>query len=192
MVIAALKVLNIVNVTSLNIPKPCHANVVYNHMSAIVMRRFLLNIIFIGLLPFGAIAQKKVALPHGMVYGTKPGTVGMMPASKLEDFMGKRARTSTVIFGKVLEVTKAKGGWFNMDAGSGRIIQAHFKNYGITLPVQLKGREVIIEGIASKQFIADDQQHFAGDTVVGKKQQKVNADPKKRLIFEVTGLMINK
>lgn len=140
----------------------------------------------------GVKAQKKVALPHGMVYGTKPNTIGLMPASKLEDFMGRRTRTSTTISGKVLKVTKSKGGWFLLDADSGRVIQAHFKNYNVNLPVQLKGREVIIEGVAAKQFIADDQQHMAGDTVVGKKQHAVKTDPKKRLVFEVKGLIINK
>ncbi|MDT3403537.1 DUF4920 domain-containing protein [Mucilaginibacter terrae] len=139
-----------------------------------------------------ASAQKKVALPHGMVYGTKPGSIGLKKASELEDFMGRRTRISAVIVGKVLRVTKPKGGWFELDADSGRVIRAHFKNYNVTLPVELKGREVIIEGVAAKQFIADDQQHMAGDTVVGKKQHEALANPKKRLVFEVTGLMINK
>jgi hypothetical protein len=50
---------------------------------------------------------------------------------------------------------------------------------------------VIIEGVAQKQFIADDLQHFAGDTVQGKKQHQVNANPNQRLTFEVTGLMVD-
>jgi len=157
-----------------------------------IIKPLLVIILFTCLLLPQAIAQKKVALPHGMVYGTKPITTGLMPASKLEDFMGRRTRTSATISGKVLKVTKSKGGWFLLDADSGRVIQAHFTNYDINLPVQLKGREVIIEGVAAKQFIADDQQHMAGDTVVGKKQHAVKTDPKKRLVFEVKGLIINK
>ncbi len=137
-------------------------------------------------------AQKKVALPHGMVFGTKPSTVALMPASKLEAFMGKRTRTSAAVTGKVLKVTQPKGGWFTLDAGNGRTIMARFKNYNVTLPVELKGREVIISGVASKQFLADDQQQLAGDTVKGKKQHTVKTNPKKRLIFEVVGLMVDK
>ena len=139
-----------------------------------------------------AIAQKHVPLPHGMVFGEKPDTVALMPASQLESFMGKKTRITTAISGKVIKVTKEKGGWFEMDAGNKRVIAAHFTNAGVNLPRQLAGRTVIISGIAAKQFIADDLQHMAGDTVNGKKQHKVNTNPDRRLSFEVKGLMIDK
>ena len=78
-----------------------------------------------------------------------------------------------------------------MDGGNGKIINAHFKDYNITLPLQLKGRTVIIGGVAQRQFIADDRQHFAGDTVNQKKQQRVKTNPLQRVTFEVTGLMVD-
>ncbi len=137
-------------------------------------------------------AQQHVPLPHGMVYGKKPDTTAMLPAYRIEAFMGKQVRTSTTIRGRILKVTRPKGGWFDIDAGKGKVIKAHFKNYAIMLPADLKGRIVIIEGVAQKQFIADDMQHLAGDTVVGKKQHFVNANPGQRLIFEVKGLMVDK
>jgi hypothetical protein len=136
-------------------------------------------------------AQKHTALPHGMVFGIKPNTTGMMPASKIEAYMGKQIRTSTTIRGKIIKVTQPKGGWFEVDAGKGKVITAHFKNYGINIPADLKGKIVIMEGVAQKQFIADDLQHFAGDTVTGKKQHYTNADPKRRLTFEVKGLIVD-
>ncbi|MVN92231.1 DUF4920 domain-containing protein [Mucilaginibacter aquatilis] len=157
-----------------------------------VIKRTLITVSFSCLFTLNVNAQKKTALPHGMVFGAKPGSVGLMQASKLESFMGRRTRTSAVINGRVIKVTKPKGGWFELDADSGRVIKAHFKNYNVTLPTALKGREVIIEGVAAKQFIADDQQHMAGDTVKGKKQHETNTDPKRRIVFEVTGLMVNK
>ncbi|WP_431200762.1 DUF4920 domain-containing protein [Mucilaginibacter sp. P25] len=94
--------------------------------------------------------------------------------------------------GRVIKVIKEKGGSFEMDAGNNRVITAHFTNAGINLPRQLAGRTVIISGIAAKQFIADDLQHMAGDTVSGKKQHKVNANPGRKVSFEVKGLMIDK
>jgi hypothetical protein len=131
-------------------------------------------------------------LPHGMVYGVKPDTTAMLPADKIESFMGKRTRTNTTIKGKVLKVTRPKGGWFTIDAGNGKVIKAHFKNYKINLPMDIQGRVVIIEGVAKKQFVADDMQHFAGDTVIKRKKQRVRANPKRSLVFEVKGLMVYK
>ncbi|WCT12616.1 DUF4920 domain-containing protein [Mucilaginibacter jinjuensis] len=137
-------------------------------------------------------AQKHTPLPHGMIFGSTPSNINQMPAAKLETFMGKRTRISVVIYGKVLQVTKEQGGWFEMDAGNGKVIAAHFRDYNIKIPADLKGRQVIIDGVAEKQFIADDLQHMAGDTVQGKKQHQVKTNPKEKLTFEVKGLMVNK
>ena len=51
----------------------------------------------------------------------------MLPASRIEATMGKRARISATIRGLVLKVTQSRGGWFDIDAGKGKIIKAHFK-----------------------------------------------------------------
>jgi Domain of unknown function (DUF4920) len=135
-------------------------------------------------------AQKQPRLSHGKVFGSKPDTTAIVNAPRLEAFMDKKARISTAIRGKVIKVTKQQGGWFDIDAGNGKVIAAHFKVYNITIPYNLKGRTIVAEGVAAKQFIADDQQHFAGDTVTGKKQHSVKTNPKQRLTFEVKGLMV--
>jgi len=135
-------------------------------------------------------AQTRPALPHGAIFGTRPDTAGMMDASKLEAYMDTKPRISTTIRGRVIKVTKTKGGWFQIDAGKGKTISAHFKTYNVTIPMSLQGHTVIIEGVAEKQFIADDLQHLAGDTVNGKKQHTIKTNPKRRLTFEVKGMMV--
>jgi hypothetical protein len=150
-----------------------------------------IQILFILILSTSvSFAQKQVPLAHGKIFGGKPDTTAIVNAQKLESFMDKKVRISTTIRGKVIKVTKQKGGWFDIDAGKGKIIAAHFKIYNITIPDDLKGRNVVAEGVAAKQFIADDQQHFAGDTVTWKKQHSVKTNPKQRLTFEVKGLMV--
>jgi len=143
------------------------------------------------LFSFSLFAQQRPSTVHGTVYGAKPDTTGMIKASQVEGFMDKKTRISITVRGKVLRVTKQKGGWFEIDAGNGKVIAAHFKNYNVNIPTELKGRTIIADGVAQKQFIADDQQHFAGDTVAGKKQHSVKTNPKKRLTFEVKGLMVD-
>ncbi len=123
-----------------------------------------------------------------MVFGTKPSTVGLMPASQLESFMGKRSRISTAIVGKILKVTNVKEGYFLMDAGNGKVIDARFKREGVSLPPNIKGREVIISGVATKQFNAFDAQRQAGSKPSSKKQ----GNTPQPLSFEAVGLMVNK
>ncbi|WP_183568037.1 DUF4920 domain-containing protein [Mucilaginibacter sp. SP1R1] len=147
--------------------------------------------LFFLIIPAIVLAQKHTPLPHGMVYGQKPNITALMKADTLEAFMGKKTRISTTIRGKVTKVLHQKGGWFELDAGSGKTIAAHFKNYDVTIPADLVGRWVIMEGVAQKQFIADDLQHLAGDTVTGKKQHQVKTNDKRRLTFEVKGLFVD-
>ncbi|GAB3932480.1 DUF4920 domain-containing protein [Mucilaginibacter myungsuensis] len=133
---------------------------------------------FLLLLSLGTFAQK---LPHGTVYGRKPNTVGLIQADKLDKFMGKRPRVSITIAGRVSLVTKTKGGWFDVDAGNGNIITAHFAKTGINIPRELKNRYVIIEGIAQKKM-----------TPLAKKGEKPEGNSKQTLFFEVRGLMVDK
>jgi len=144
------------------------------------MRSFIL----LFALAFSVSAQAQ--LPHGTVYGTKPGTAGMMDASKVDAYMGTKTSVSTTIKGRIITVTKEKGGWFELDAGNGKIINAHFKNYNTTIPTSLKGHTVILEGIAQRQFIADSGQHFAGNNPTTDKKQA----NKQSLVFEVSGMMV--
>jgi hypothetical protein len=139
-----------------------------------------------------AFAQQSKGSAHRTVYGTKPDTAGVMDASKVEGYMDTKTRISVAIRGKILKVTKSKGGWFTIDAGNGRTIAAHFKNYKVSIPTSLAGKTAVMDGVASKQFIADDQQHFAGDTVKGKKQSQVKTNAKRRLTFEVEGMIVDK
>ena len=164
------------------------------HACKIIVVNFtmkVLRIFFVLFLPAITFAQTFQPLPHGKVFGSKPDTSVMVSAAKVESLMGKKVRISTTIRGKVIKVMKQKGGWFDIDAGNGKVIAAHFITYNITIPENLKGRTIIAEGVAAKQFIADDQQHFAGDTVTGKKQHTVKTNPKQRLTFEIKGLMID-
>ena len=114
----------------------------------------------------------------------------MIKASQVEAFMDKKTRISITLKAKVLKVTKEKGGWFIIDAGNGKTIAAHFKTYNVILPASLAGKYVVADGVAQKQFIADDLQHLAGDTVGGTKSHGVKTNPKARLTFEVKGLMV--
>jgi len=129
-------------------------------------------------------AQKSRGPVHGQTFGSKPDTTGVMPVAKLDEFMGKKPRVSVAIRGKILFVFKEKGGWFTLDEGKGRTISAHFKDYNVMLPVSLNGRTVILDGVAAKQFNADDGQHFAGNT---RKSSNTSG-----ISFEVNGLYVDK
>jgi hypothetical protein len=126
-----------------------------------------------------AFAQK------GKIYGSRPSTGEVIEAHNLDAFMGTKPRVSTSIRGVIVKVTKTKGGWFEISAGHGKVIAAHFSKYDVTILTNLVGHIIIAEGIAARQFMADDSQHLAG-------QKSQHAANSKELTFEVTGLMVEK
>jgi hypothetical protein len=142
-----------------------------------------LTLLFALLFSAAAGAQQT---PHGTIYGSKPNSAGAMDASKVEAFMGKKISITTTLTGKVAKVTKTKGGWFDLQGANGKVIPAHFKTAGINIPENLTGHTVIAEGTISKEPIASDHQHFAGDN------QTQNKNASGKLSFAVTGLEVDK
>ena len=153
-----------------------------------IMNKFGLSWLLALILSVSVYAQKHTPLPHGMIFGTRPSTVGLVPAAGLRTYMGNRARMTAAIVGTVVKVTQSKGGRFTIKAGKNEVIIARFKQTNINLPIDLKGREVVISGKASKQFNAFDSQREAGD------QSRNISRPgnKQPILFEVEGLMVNK
>jgi len=121
---------------------------------------------------------------RGTIYGSKPNTAELIAAPKLDAFMGTKTRISTTIRGVVTKVTKTKGGWFEIAAGNGKTIAVHFSKYDITIPEDLKGQTVVVEGVAARQFLADDSQQIAGE-------KTQHANNPKQLTFEATGLVVD-
>jgi hypothetical protein len=136
------------------------------------------------------LSRQPGTVSKGQVFGTTPDTTSVISAYKVEAFMGAKVRITTSLKGKIIKVIKSQGGWFTIDAGNGKIIAAHFKVYKVSIPSSLAGHNFLATGVVAKQFIADDMQHFAGDTVTGKKQHAVKTNPKQELTFEVSGLKV--
>ena len=135
----------------------------------------------LSLFSFSLLAQDRKPL-HGKVFGDKPGAV-VVNADKLESYIAARPRMRTIIKGKILNVVKEKGGWFTIDAGSGKTIAAHFAKYDVNIPADLKGQTVVVEGIVQKQAALTNQQHLAG------KKQPADKTTN-QLSMEVSGLMV--
>lgn len=136
------------------------------------------------LFSFAAFSQTGKQLPHGTYFGRKPDETVVINADRLQAFMAQKPRITIAVKGKIVKVTKVKGGWFNLDAGGGKVIAVHFKDYNINTPAELEGRTVIVEGVAQKQIVSDDQQHFAGEN------QPKSKDNPNQLTFEATGLTV--
>ncbi|WP_340063751.1 DUF4920 domain-containing protein [Ascidiimonas aurantiaca] len=92
---------------------------------------------------------------------------------------------------KVNDVCKAKGCWMKLDLGKGEEMMVKFKDYGFFVPMDIDGKEVVING---KAFIGemsvDEQRHYAEDAGSTPEEIAAITIPKKTYSYEAVGVII--
>ncbi|GEQ85762.1 hypothetical protein ULMS_12700 [Patiriisocius marinistellae] len=91
---------------------------------------------------------------------------------------------------KVNEVCQAKGCWMRMDLGEEEVM-VKFKDYAFFMPLDLAGKEVIVDG---KAFVAEvsveEQRHYAEDGGSTPEEIALITEPKRTLSFMSSGVLI--
>ena len=90
----------------------------------------------------------------------------------------------------VTEVCQTKGCWMKLQL-DGEEAMVRFKDYAFFMPMDIAGREVIVDGKAFVDMMSvDDQRHYAEDE--GKSAEEIAAitEPKKTYSFEASGVLI--
>lgn len=91
----------------------------------------------------------------------------------------------------VEEVCQAKGCWMKLKLDDGEQVMVKFKDYGFFMPIDITGKEVIVNGIAFvDEMSVDDQKHYAQDG--GESTDVIDAitEPKKTYSFEADGVLL--
>lgn len=92
------------------------------------------------------------------------------------------------------EVCSKKGCWMKLPAGeTEETIMVRFKDYGFFMPLDSKGKEVIVEGKAFvKEVSVDELKHYAEDAGKSKEEIAKITEPKLELSFEANGVLMKK
>ncbi len=92
---------------------------------------------------------------------------------------------------QVKEVCKVKGCWMKLELSNNEEVMVRFKDYGFFMPSDLKGKDVIVNGLAFvEEMSVDDQKHYAKDGGASDKELKKISQPKKTFGFEANGVLI--
>jgi hypothetical protein len=97
----------------------------------------------------------------------------------------------TTLRGTVNEVCQAKGCWMTIAASDDDEMMVKFKDYGFFMPMDISGREVIMQGMAYYQITpVDELRHYAEDA--GKSEEEITAitEPKRELRFLADGVQL--
>lgn len=151
------------------------------------MKKIILSLSFCLIAAF-AFAQTEY---KGQKFGeeVKPGDV--KPAAKMEAAMGDKKATDMKIEGKVVDVCKKKGCWMTLEMPNGEPMRVTFKDYAFFMPMDIVGKNVVLDGIAKKQTISvETLRHYAEDAHKSAEEVAKITDPKKELAFEAKGVVI--
>ncbi len=100
----------------------------------------------------------------------------------------------TKIKGKVESVCQVKGCWMNLLPDSGNeddAIFVKFKDYAFFMPLDLAGKEVVIEGVAYREVTSvDELKHYAEDEGLPQEEIDKITEPKEELKFMADGVII--
>lgn len=98
---------------------------------------------------------------------------------------------TTKMTAKVNEVCQMKGCWMTLELADGEEVMVKFKDYGFFMPMDIAGKEVIINGKAFVNEVpVDELRHYAEDA--GKSAEEIAqiTEPKKTYSFEADGVLL--
>ncbi len=111
-------------------------------------------------------------------------------AAMQENFFSGQA-TEFVVKGKVEEVCQKKGCWMKIQAPDGKNIHVKFKDYGLFMPFDIAGKQVVMHGLASYDTLSVEYlRHLAEDANKPAEEIAKITEPKVWMAFEADGVAI--
>ena len=91
----------------------------------------------------------------------------------------------------VTDVCQAKGCWMKLQLKNGQETMVRFKDYGFFVPMDIAGKEVIVNGLAYVESMSvADQKHYAKDAGLAQSEITKISEPRKILSFEAEGVVL--
>jgi hypothetical protein len=152
------------------------------------MKKFYF-LVSVSLLTFSLHAQIKPA-EKGTVYGVvsesgSPVSIDDVKSRLVKDqFEGK-------VTGKVVDICKAEGCWIRLERKDGPPMMVRAKDHAFTMPENIVGKLVVIDGDATVKEISEDaRKHYAEDAGKSKDEIARIKGPEKDVQFAARGVKV--
>ncbi|QOG02566.1 DUF4920 domain-containing protein [Flavobacterium sp. MDT1-60] len=149
---------------------------------------------------FAQEAVEKVSPPMGDAiigdyYGVDISEVSegsAISVEKLENILQKEKKVERVaVKGEVTDVCEKRGCWLTVKTKDGASFFVKMKDYAFFVPTALKGKNVVLEGVAEKKITSvAELKHYAKDAK--KSQSEIDAikGPKEEIRFLADGIKV--
>jgi hypothetical protein len=157
------------------------------------MKKLIIFATIVFGLQIAAFAQpNKKQAAKGVVYGKKINAKGAIEVDVLEEKLTTIASYTGKIKGTVTSVCEKKGCWMKLQQTDGDGIMIRFKDYKFFMPLNITGKDVVLEGVAKVTITSvEDLKHYAEDAGKSKEEIEKITAPKKEIEFIATGVLVN-
>ena len=122
-------------------------------------------------------------------FGAEITETGAVDLETLQKELTTKDSVSTKLVAEIEDVCQMKGCWMTLKTADGSSVRVTFKDYGFFVPKDARGRQVILEGIAtSQQLDQETAEHYAEDAG---KELPADADLRE-LSIVASGVLIKK
>jgi hypothetical protein len=154
---------------------------------------FILVVLFIAACDNPKIEEEENVIASNEPYtsGEDVDPNGAIAVEEMLIQLGNGTEMPAKVRGTVVDVCQKKGCWMELDKGDGSTIRVTFKDYGFFVPMDIKGREVVINGYAYVDTTSiADLRHYAEDA--GKSEDEINliTQPETEVAFEADGVIV--
>lgn len=156
------------------------------------MKKIFLLAAFTGLV-YTASAQQPPAGPaaKGNTYGAAINATDAVQAATLPVLLQTGKNVPVKIKAEVLDVCPKKGCWVNLKVNDSTTAFVKMKDYGFFVPVDMKGKTVIIDGEAFlKETSVAELRHYAEDAKKSKEEIAAITAPKKEIRIVANGILV--
>lgn len=110
---------------------------------------------------------------------------------EMRKLMGDKKEMAAKVTAPIQAVCKKKGCWMELAAADGSTMRVTFKDYGFFVPTDADGKTATIQGLAKvEETSVADLKEYAKDDGQSKEQIAAIKEPKKELVFEATGVIL--
>ncbi|MEM9822768.1 MAG: DUF4920 domain-containing protein, partial [Bacteroidota bacterium] len=122
--------------------------------------------------------------------------INLDQAISYEDLLQKMEGSDSLsikVKGRVSAVCQKKGCWMNIvsDQEGNPDMFVKFKDYGFFMPLDIAGREVVMDGYAFKEVTSvEELRHYAEDDKKSKEEIEAITEPEEELKFMASGVIL--
>lgn len=151
--------------------------------------------IFVALLFLAIVSGKaqppKTPVTPGTTFGEAFSANGAVPVAELPGLLKDHQPTDVKVTGIVTDVCPKMGCWVSLDMPDNSKVFVKMKDYGFFVPVELKGKTVVIDAQAEVITTSvDELRHYAEDARKSKEEIEAITEPEEEIRLTARGIVV--